>query len=137
LIRLPRREFARLVRRAYNQAYARAPRRIQEALACIDVVVEEWPSAYDLASGLESTQDSGEAGPESLFGMYTGVPLPVREGGPGASGHPERIAIYRQPILRSCANRAQAEREIRITLWHELGHYLGMDEDDLDKLGYG
>ena len=129
MIRLPRREFVRLVRRAYDQAYSRVPSRLQEALTSVDVVVEEWPSSQDL--------ESLEAGQESLFGMYVGVPLPQREGGPGASGSPERITIYRQPILRSCATRAQAEREIRITLWHELGHYLGMSEDDLDLLGYG
>ena len=133
MIRLPRREFVRLVRRAYNQAYARAPQRLREALDDVDVVVEEWPSSHDL----EPIEGGGEADGGSLFGMYSGVPLPEREGGPGASGHPERITIYRQPILRSCATRAQAEREIRITLWHELGHYLGMGEDDLDTLGYG
>ena len=133
MIRLPRREFVRLVRLAYNQAYTRSPKRLQYALDDIDVVVEEWPTSYDL----ESMDDHWEADRESLFGMYTGVPLPEREGGPGASGHPERITIYRQPILRSCATLAQAKREISITLWHELGHYLGMNEEDLDNLGYG
>ncbi|PKB83787.1 MAG: hypothetical protein BZY88_01690 [SAR202 cluster bacterium Io17-Chloro-G9] len=128
-MRLSRREFVRLVRRAYTQACTRVPQRLQEALTEIDVVVEEWPSEYDL--------ESLDAGRESLFGLYVGVPLPQREGGPGGSGFPERITIYRQPILRSCGTRAQAEREIRITLWHELGHYLGMSEDDLDLLGYG
>ena len=129
MIRLPRREFVRLVRRAYNRAYAQAPPTLQEAISGVDVVVEEWPAGHDL--------ELLDAGRESLFGMYEGVPLPEREGGPGASGHPERIIIYRQPILRSCATRVQAEREIRITVWHELGHYLGMSEDDLDRLGYG
>ena len=56
-----------------------------------------------------------------------------------ASGRPfpDRIVIYRQPILRACESRAEAAREIRITLWHEVGHYLGMTEDDLHRLGYG
>ena len=129
MIRLSRREFVRLVRRAYHQAHDRVPERLQDALSSIDVVVEEWPSGHDL--------ECLDTDAESLFGMYVGVPLPEREGGPGASGHPERITIYRQPILRSCATLAQAEREIRVTLWHELGHYLGMSEQDLDRLGYG
>ena len=50
---------------------------------------------------------------------------------------PDRIVIYRQPILRSCSTRREAEREIETTLLHEVGHYLGMDEDDLHRLGYG
>ncbi len=129
MIALSRREFVRLVRRAYHQVYQRAPQRLKVALDEIDVVVEDWPSDQD--------SEYLDADPGSLLGMYTGVPLSEREGGPGASGFPERIAIYRQPILRRCATRAEAVREIRITLWHELGHYLGMGEEDLERLGYG
>ena len=40
-------------------------------------------------------------------------------------------------ILRSCSSRTEAEHEIKVTLWHEIGHYLGMSEDDLHRLGYG
>ena len=119
----------RLVRRAYNQACGQVPPKLRDALGEVDIVVEEWPSDDDLELL------DGEHG--TLFGMYTGVPLTAREGGLGASGTPERIVIYRQPILRNCSTRAQAEQEIRITLWHELGHYLGMDEQGLDRLGYG
>ena len=129
MIALSRREFVRLVRRAYQQVYQRAPQRLRAARDEIDVVVGDWPSELD--------SEYLDADPGSLLGMYTGVPLPEREGGPGASGFPERIAIYRQPILRRCATRAEAVREIRITLWHELGHYLGMGEEDLERLGYG
>ena len=129
MISISRREFVRLVRRAYDQAYRRAPQRMQAALDEIDVVVEDWPSDED--------SEYLDGDPGSLLGLYTGVPLPEREGGPGASGFPERIAIYRQPILRRCATRAETVREIRITLLHELGHYLGMGEEDLDRLGYG
>ena len=118
------REFERLLLQAYSQV----PTELRKALDNVDVVVEEWPDADDL----ESLGSEGV-----LFGLYSGVPLAEREGGPGGSGLPDRITIYRQPILRSCKTRAQAEREIRITLWHELGHSLGLSEEDLDRLGYG
>jgi len=121
---MSRREFVRSLRRAYDQV----PQRFRNALENLDVAVEEWPDA--------ETMDSVGGG-GVLFGLYTGVPLPEREGGAGGAAEPDRITIYRQPILRSCKTRAQAEREIRITLWHELGHYLGLGEDDLDALGYG
>ena len=122
MIHLSRQEFIRLVRQAYDHV----PPGVRKALRNVDVAVEEWP---DL-KGLGLAQDES-----SLFGLYTGVPLTEREGGQPLL--PDRIVIYRQPILRSCATRDEAVREIRVTLMHEVGHYLGMGEDDLHRLGYG
>jgi predicted Zn-dependent protease with MMP-like domain len=50
---------------------------------------------------------------------------------------PVTIAIYRLPLEESFPARDELEREIRTTVLHELGHYFGMDERDLDELGYG
>ena len=122
MINMTNREFVRLVRQAYREM----PDHVIQALDNVDVVVEEWPGPdeEDLLGG-EGT----------LFGLYSGVPLTDREGGDPML--PSRIAIYRQPILRSCSSRTEAEHEIKVTLWHEIGHYLGMSEDDLHRLGYG
>lgn len=122
MINITNREFVRLVRQAYREM----PGDVLQALDNVDVVVEEWPGPDD--------QDLID-GEGSLFGLYSGVPLTEREGGDPML--PDRIVIYRQPILRSCSSRTQAEREIKVTLWHEIGHYLGMSEDDLHRLGYG
>ena len=122
MINITNREFVRLVRQAYREM----PDHVLQSLDNVDIVVEEWPGPEE--EGLVSGEDS-------LFGLYSGVPLTEREGGDPLL--PGRIVIYRQPILRSCANRTQAEREIKVTLWHEIGHYLGMSEDDLHRLGYG
>ena len=122
MIYLSRREFNRLVRRAYRQV----PPAMRQALRNLDIVVEEWPGPEEMGS---------LGGQEPLLGLYYGGPLPEREG--AEPSLPDRITIYRQPILRSCASRAQAEQEIRVTLWHEIGHYLGMTEEDLHRLGYG
>jgi len=122
VIRITRREFLRLVRQAYRQV----PEPVREALENVDVVVEEWPGPEEMALLEEGS---------TLFGLYSGVPLTERTGGDPIL--PDRIVIYRQPILRSCATREEAIREIRITLWHEVGHYLGMEEEDLHGLGYG
>ena len=122
MIHLSRREFVRLVRQAYKQV----PPSVRQALSNLDIAVEEWP---DL-DALDLVLDGG-----TLFGLYTGVPLPEREG--GGPLLPDRIIIYRQPILRSCSTREEAVREIQTTLLHEVGHYLGMGEDDLHRLGYG
>ena len=122
MISMTNREFVRLVR----QAYMDMPLHVMQALDNIDVVVEEWPGPgeQDLIDG-EGT----------LFGLYQGVPMTEREGGDPLL--PDRIVIYRQPILRSCSSRTEAEHEIKVTLWHEIGHYLGMSEDDLHRMGYG
>ena len=122
MIELTRREFVQLVRRAYRQL----PPAVVQALHNVDVIVEEWPGPAEQ----DLLEDGG-----TLYGLYHGIPLTDREGGGPAL--PDRITLYRQPIMQSCQTHAELVREIRITLWHEIGHYLGMDEDDLHRLGYG
>lgn len=121
MIRLSQREFAKLVRRAYRQL----PLNVRHRLDNVDISLEDRPNAVEL----DLPDDS------SLFGLYTGVPLTEREG--GNPGLPDQITIFRLPILENCATPAEAMREIRVTLWHEVGHYLGLDEDALHRLGYG
>jgi predicted Zn-dependent protease with MMP-like domain len=69
-----------------------------------------------------------------LFGLYEGVPLPDR--GDMAGELPDRITIYRVPLQEEFPDPVELEREIRITVLHELGHYFGLDEDRLAELGY-
>lgn len=122
MINMTNREFVRLVR----EAYLEMPPHVIQALDNIDVVVEEWP-------GPDEQDLIGEEG--TLFGLYQGVPVTEREGGDPIL--PDRIVIYRQPILRNSSSRTEAEHEIKVTLWHEVGHYMGLNEDDLHRLGYG
>ena len=122
MISITNQEFIRLVR----QTYIDMPPNVAQRLDNVDVVVEEWP---------RTDVQNLTTGDESLLGVYHGVPLTEREGGDPML--PDLIVIYRQPILRSCSTRTEAEHEIKVTLWHEIGHYLGMSEDDLHRLGYG
>lgn len=69
-------------------------------------------------------------GNATLYGFYEGVPLTQR-----TSGYdrvlPDRITVYWGPLLRDFPDEADLEREVRNTLYHEIAHYFGMDEDDL------
>ena len=122
MIRMSYREFVRHVRRAYAQLPPQVVRRMDN----VDIVVEEWPGPDEA----DLHEDGG-----TLLGLYQGWPLTSRDGIGGPL--PDRIVIYRQPILRVCETREEAAREIQVTLWHEVGHFLGMDEEELHRLGYG
>jgi len=69
-----------------------------------------------------------------LFGLYEGIPLPER--GDMAGSLPDRITIFRLPLEEEFGDPGELEREIRITVLHELGHYFGLDEERLADLGY-
>jgi predicted Zn-dependent protease with MMP-like domain len=92
----------------------------------------------DLARALENVavvvEDEHPEDPD-LFGLYEGVPLPERTS--ADSGRlPDRIAIYRVPLEQTFTEPDELEREIRITVLHELAHYFGFDEERLAELGY-
>jgi len=118
-VRVNRREFRELVARALEAL----PPEFARALDNVAVVVEEEPTAEDLASvGLDPEHDD-------LFGLYQGVPLPER--GTRYEALPDRIAIYRLPILWACGTRAEVVEEVRTTVIHELGHYFGLPDSEL------
>jgi predicted Zn-dependent protease with MMP-like domain len=105
----------------FDEVVARAlrslPPGLQSAVRNIEISVEE-----------EHPDDP------DLFGLYEGLPLPDR--GDWAGSMPDRIRIFRRPLVESFADPRELEDEIRITVLHELGHYFGLDEDELDNLGY-
>ena len=50
---------------------------------------------------------------------------------------PDKITIFRRPLVREFKDPKLLEAEIRITVLHELAHYFGIDEDRIEELGYG
>lgn len=71
----------------------------------------------------------------TLLGLYEGVPLTERMA--NHWGPPDCITLYRGMLCRISADEEALIEQIRVTLLHEVGHFFGMDEDDLDRLGYG
>lgn len=113
---------------------AELPAHLHDLLEEVPLIVEDEPTrALLLDVGLDPAS-------ETLLGLHTGVALTERsvEAPAGGSGVPDHMMIFRGPILRSVGSgRAELERQIRITVLHEIGHHFGLDEDDLEALGYG
>ena len=91
----------------------------------------------DLAAALENVavvvEDEHPDDPD-LLGLYHGVPLTER--GDMAGVLPDTISIYRIPLEESFPDPGELREEIRITVLHELGHYFGLDEEQIADLGY-
>lgn len=81
-------------------------------------------------------EDEAPAADPDLLGLYEGVPLTERDTH-YAGVLPDRITIYRRPILRICATEDEVIDEVRITVVHEIAHHFGIDDDRLHELGYG
>ncbi len=71
-----------------------------------------------------------------LLGRYDGIPLTERDAG-YTNVMPDRITIFRQPLLAMCRDEAEVIEQVRITVVHEVAHHFGIDDERLDALGYG
>ncbi len=72
-----------------------------------------------------------------LLGLYDGVPLTARGRGYGESMvMPDRITIFRRPILAMCRSEAEVVEQVRITVIHEVAHHFGIDDARLHELGW-
>jgi predicted Zn-dependent protease with MMP-like domain len=116
-------EFDRLV----ETSLAELPEVVREHLKEIPVLVESLPSREML------TADEPPLAPD-LLGLFVGRDLMDRQHDdlPTAPG---AIYLFRRNLLRACGDREELAREVRITVQHEVGHYLGLDEDDLERWG--
>jgi predicted Zn-dependent protease with MMP-like domain len=71
-----------------------------------------------------------------LLGLYEGVPLTERTSSYVLAA-PDRITVYRLPILAVCETRDEVRRQVQVTVVHEVGHHFGIDDERLHDLGYG
>ncbi len=116
--------FAALV----EQALAEIPESLQAYMADVVVDVESMP---DLATAGKAGVDD----PRELLGLYHGTPLTERS--LEQDRHlPDRVTIYQRNIERGCRNKGEIVEQIRRTVLHEVGHHFGLDEEDLEEMGY-
>jgi predicted Zn-dependent protease with MMP-like domain len=102
-----------------GEALDTIPTRLAKAMDNVVVVVEDEPPPDQ----------------PDLLGLYEGVPLTERDTG-YAGFLPDRITIFRLPILARCRSHDEVVEEVRITVVHEIAHHFGIDDHELDELGY-
>ena len=105
------------------------------------IVVDELDELPDeMVEGLENlvfvTEDRPADGSLDLLGLYEGVALTERDSY-GFGELPDRIVLYREPLLAVARDLDELRDEIHITLVHEIAHYYGIDDDELHRLGWG
>jgi predicted Zn-dependent protease with MMP-like domain len=114
---------------AVEMSRARFDELVGEAL---DLLPEELSTA--MSNVVVLVEDINEVSPD-LLGLYEGIALTERT--TSYSGVlPDRITIYRNPILRICGNEDEVVDEVAITVVHEVAHHFGIDDDRLHDLGW-
>jgi predicted Zn-dependent protease with MMP-like domain len=113
--------------REIEQAMDELPAELRRHIANVAIVVEE--QADD-----ETLDWAGVDDPLDLLGFYHGIPLTERTHDYGLV-LPDKISIYRRPILHACETDDQVRACIRRTVRHELAHYFGWDDDQLAEMG--
>ena len=119
---MTRERFERLV----AEAIELIPRRFRREMQNIAVVVEDEPSA-DLLAEMEIEP------PDSLYGLYQGTPLPERTWGYGNT-LPDRVTLFQRPIEEDCDDEDDVRTVIGETLIHEIGHYFGLSEEEIEHI---
>ncbi len=93
----------------------------------------------DMVDGLDNvvfvTESRPEDGSLDLLGLYDGVAMTER-GAYGFGELPDRIVLYREPLLAISADLEELKDQIHVTLVHEIAHFYGLDDAQLHELGW-
>ena len=117
--RLTKAEFEKLV----EKAIAELPEEFQARIENVVIAVEDEPTDEDYE--LTDTPDD-----EDLFGIYRG-PMRTEMTWDMLPGLPPQVVVFRGPILRNTKSSREAVTEIKDTIVHELGHYFGLEDDEM------
>jgi predicted Zn-dependent protease with MMP-like domain len=104
------------------------PEKFRSKIANVAILLENEPSE-------RVRREEELANDETLLGLYHGIPLSLRGDGYGIGETlPDTITLYKKPILEEAGdNLEDIQRVVTETIWHEFGHYFGLDEDEVQK----
>jgi predicted Zn-dependent protease with MMP-like domain len=119
---MTREQFRQLV----DEALLSIPERFRDAMQNIAIVVEDEPTREQLA-------EVGVEPPDTLLGLYQGTPLPERQWSQ-ANVLPDKVTLFQIPIEESSEDDADVIVAIGETLIHELGHYFGLSEEEIEAI---
>jgi predicted Zn-dependent protease with MMP-like domain len=119
---MTRARFERLV----ADAIKLIPARFRREMKNLALVVEAEPSPELLA-------EMDIEPPDTLYGLYQGTPLPERSWAFG-NALPDRITLYQRPIEEDCDDEDEMRIVIGETLIHEVGHYFGLSEEEIEEI---
>ena len=120
--RVTRERFERLV----EEAISTLPDEYREHFTNVAVVVRDYPDKKD-----ESRAGTGD---DLLLGLFDGVPYPGKGGFfEVPAPFPDRITLFQRNIEQICSSEEELIEEIRATIIHEVGHYFGLSEEDLQE----
>jgi predicted Zn-dependent protease with MMP-like domain len=122
---LPARVDDAFFREVVAEAIDNLPRSIREYIADVPILVEDFPSDQMLAEQNVSPQ---------ILGLYVGVPRTEAESVQD-DGDFTRVILFKQNVEKICRDRDDLIEQIQITVRHEVGHHLGLSEEDLERLG--
>jgi predicted Zn-dependent protease with MMP-like domain len=111
---------------AVQDALASIPDKLAGAMDNVAVFIED-----------DYVPRPGEDPDTVLLGLYEGVPLTERDSWWDAGSLPDRITIFREPILEICSSRDDVIHEVAVTVVHEIAHHFGIDDHRLHELGWG
>jgi predicted Zn-dependent protease with MMP-like domain/Flp pilus assembly protein TadD len=111
--------------RVASESLADLPRSIREYVEHVPVLIRDFPEAELVAQDHISPQ---------VLGLFVGVPR-TEAAVTAQSRDVDRVILYKKNLEKVCRTHAELVEQIQITVKHEIGHYLGLDEEDLERLG--
>jgi len=109
-----------------DEALATIPAHFRDAMQNIAIVIEDEPT-------LEHLEEVGIEPPDTLLGLYQGTPLPERQWAFG-NALPDKVTLFQCPIEDSSEDDGDAIVAIGETLIHEIGHYFGLSEEEIEAI---
>lgn len=119
---ISRKEFEEFVK----DGVAAIPPRFRHVISNVAFLVDNEPTK-------EQLRENGIPDGDTLLGLYEGIPHTARGALYGNLALPDRIWIFKRPIEQIAKTRDEVRREVIDTVWHEVAHHFGLDEDAVER----